>query len=485
MSSTPVIRGFYPDPSICRVGDTYYLANSSFEYAPGVPIWRSTDLLRWEQIGNALDRPTQLPQRVGRPSGGIFAPTLRHHEGRFWMVTTDYHRIFDGQLLVWADDPAGPWSDPVFTTGAVGIDPDLAWDEDGTCHMSWAGFEGIRTVPIDPATGTLLGESHRLWPGSGMVAAEGPHLYRIDGWWYLLLAEGGTERGHAITMARARSLDGPWEAAPGNPLLTHRSSGHPVQNVGHGDLVQLADGTWALVHLGVRARGFSPLFHTNGRETFLAGVDWVDGWPVIDEDRYDVPATDTSFVDTFDADALDLRWIAPGRSPSSFTERTSDGLLLRAPRDGVTSQLCVRVRDLAWEATVELEPGSVGRFVVRMDDRHWYGWEVTPDGARAVAQIGPVQQGVAQVARGGTPSWTLRISATPPPPDAPDAHKHEPDFVELSVLRSEGEWETQARLPGRYLSTEVTCGFTGRVLAVEAVEGDTVVRRFAYAALDA
>src|SRR5690242_7050388 len=118
MSSRPVIPGFYPDPSVCRVGDDYYLATSSFEYFPGVPVWHSRDLLSWEQIGHVLERPSQMPPREGRPSGGIFAPTIRYHGDRFWMVTTDYHRIFDGHLIVSAEDPSGPWTDPVFTTGA-------------------------------------------------------------------------------------------------------------------------------------------------------------------------------------------------------------------------------------------------------------------------------------------------------------------------------------------------------------------------------
>jgi hypothetical protein len=485
MASTPIIPGFYPDPSVCRVGDQYFLATSSFEYSPGVPVWRSDDLLTWEQIGHVLDRPSQLPHRAGRPSGGIFAPTLRHHGGRFWMVTTDYHRIFDGQLIVWADDPAGPWSDPVFTTGATGIDPDLAWDEDGTCHMTWASFEGIRTAPIDPLTGTLLGESHRVWPGTGMVAAEGPHLYRVDGWWYLLLAEGGTERGHAITIARSRTLDGEWESAPNNPILSHRSSGHPVQNTGHGDQIHQGDGSWALVHRGVRPRGFSPLFHTNGRETFLAGVDWVDGWPVVDEDRFAVPAVDTSFVDSFDRDALDLRWIAPGRGPDSFTKATPEGLVIQAPGAGQASQLCVRVRDLAWEATAELAPGtSSGRFSVRLDDRHWYGLEVEGNEVRAVAAIGPLQQVMGSTTRPGAGPLALRITSTPPGKDAPDREKHEPDHLVLSVVRPDGTAEQLARLPGRYLSTEVACGFTGRVLSVEATHQDVTLRRVTYTGLE-
>ena len=481
MSSNPVIPGFYPDPSVCRVGEMYVLANSSFEYGPGVPIWTSSDLLTWTQVGNALDRTNQIPERVGRPSGGIFAPTIRHHAGRFWLVTTDYHRIWDGQLIVWAEDPAGPWSDPVFTTGAVGIDPDLVWDDEGTCHLSWASFEGIRSVPVDPATGRLLGEPRALWPGTGMAAPEGPHLYRIEDWWYLLLAEGGTERGHAITVARARSLQGPWESAPHNPILTHRSTSHPVQNVGHGDLVQCPDGSWALVHLGVRARGFTPLFHTNGRETFLAGIAWVDGWPVVDEERFDVPVVDTAFVDAFDRPDLDFRWIAPGRPPSTFTQATPDGLLIRPPGpETARSQLCVRVRDLEWEATAELAPDTLGRFAVRMNDQHWYGLEVSADEVRAVAAIGPVQQSIRRVDHDGTVA-TLRITAERPDPDGPDQLKHEPDFITLSLGRADGSWEVLAQLPGRYLSTEVTTGFTGRVLAVEAIDGEVVLQRFTYA----
>lgn len=478
----PVVPGFYPDPSVCQVGDAYYLAHSSFEYAPGVPIWRSTDLLSWEQIGHALDRPSHIPFRSGRPSGGIFAPTLRHHGGRFWMTTTDYHRIYDGQLIVSAEDPAGPWTDPVFVAGTIGIDPDLAWDDEGICHLTFAGFTGMQSVAVDPSTGVRLGEVREVWRGTGLAAAEGPHLYRIDGWWYLLLAEGGTERGHAVTMARARTLDGPWEPAPGNPLLTHRSSSHPVQNTGHADLVRRPDGTWAMLYLGVRPRGFSPLFHTNGRETFLAEVEWVDGWPVVREGAYDVPIVDTAFDDDFRAPELALRWIAPGRLPSAFTQVTPQGLRLRPPSEGeAKAQLCVRVRDLAWEATAELDADTVrGRFVLRMNDTHWYGLDVHPDRIHATAAIGPLQQHVATAKRGPGPV-VLRIRATPPGADAPDLEKHEPDFVELEVLWADGTLERLARLPGRYLSTEVVAGFTGRVLAVEALDEELTLRRVAYA----
>lgn len=257
----PVIPGFHPDPSVCRVGDAYYLASSSFEYAPGVPIHRSTDLCTWEHVGNALDRPTQLSVTGALPSGGIFAPTLRHHDSRFWLITTN---MTDprGQLLVTAEDPAGPWSDPVFFADAPGIDPDLSWDADGTCRLTWSGFAdgrplGIVQAVVDPATGAVLSEPRPLRQGTGGKFPEGPHVYRVGDSWYQLIAEGGTERGHAVTIARGPAPSGPWEPSPHNPLLTARGTDSPVQNAGHADLVQRPDGGWRLTATGA---GEQPAF---------------------------------------------------------------------------------------------------------------------------------------------------------------------------------------------------------------------------------
>src|ERR1043165_9586655 len=189
----PVIPGFHPDPSICRVGEDYYLACSSFEYFPGVPLFHSRDLVHWTQIGNALDRPGQLRLPLDSPSsGGIYAPTLRHHDGRFWLIVTNVTEG-EGNLLFTGTDPAGPWSDPIRLAGVPGIDPDLAWDEDGNC---WCTTAGVRQVRLDPYTGRTLGAPYRIWSGSpGAQAPEAPHLYQIGDYWYLLIAEGGTERG--------------------------------------------------------------------------------------------------------------------------------------------------------------------------------------------------------------------------------------------------------------------------------------------------
>src|SRR5690242_18159363 len=181
--SNPVIPGFHPDPSVCRAGEDYYLACSSFEYFPGIPVFHSRDLVHWTQLGNALDRQSQVDLRDAPPSGGVYAPTLRHHDGRFWLIVSVVPR--DGTLLFTAKDPAGPWSDPVRVPGVPGIDPDLAWADDGTC---WCTYAGIHQVRLDPDTGTVFGPPRRLWSGSpGAQYPEGPHLYQIGDRWYLLI----------------------------------------------------------------------------------------------------------------------------------------------------------------------------------------------------------------------------------------------------------------------------------------------------------
>ncbi|MCT9821285.1 glycoside hydrolase family 43 protein [Microbacterium sp. W1N] len=481
----PIIPGFYPDPSICRVGDTYYVVNSSFEYLPGLPIHESTDLVTWRFAGNALTRPSQIREHRGNPSGSVYAPTIRHHDGRFWIVWTDTNRHGEGigQYLIHADDVAGPWSDPIEVPGTVGIDPDLCWDENGVCHLTWAPhaphLHPLGTVPIDPETGRMLGEPKLLWAGTGGANPEGPHLYRIDGWWYLLAAEGGTERGHAVTIARARTLDGPFEAAPHNPILTHRGLPHPVQNAGHGDLVQLADGSWAMVHLGVRPRGATPGFHVNGRETFLVGVDWEDGWPVVDEERFIAVRQDASFVDDFSAPQLHGRWLGTGMFPATFTAPArGGGLTVAAGRGPGIPLLCVRPVDEEWtvDARLHTEAG-VAALEVRIDDAHTYA--LVHDGAAvsAVLTIGPAVAMLGSVATG--PDATVRVRVRLPEPTSPWGEP-QPDLVDLVVVGADGAETVLASADGRYLSTEVAGLFTGRVVGVRAVSGEVVVRSFSY-----
>ena len=276
----PIIPGYNPDPSVCRVGEDYYLVTSSFEDFPGVPVYHSRDMVNWEQIGYCLTRRSQLELKNCPPSRGIFAPVIRYHQGRFYMITTNVSH--GGNFYVWTEDPAGEWSEPIFLAQG-GIDPSLFFDDDGkvylTSNQPTGGDWTIAQSEIDIATGRLLTKPRTVWTGTGGRHPEGPHLYKINGKYYLMIAEGGTELGHMETIARSDSPYGPFESCPHNPILSQRD--HPLnilQATGHGDLVQAHDGSWWIVFLGYRLSRNA--FHHLGRETFLAPVTWdEDGWP--------------------------------------------------------------------------------------------------------------------------------------------------------------------------------------------------------------
>ncbi|MGI5289944.1 glycoside hydrolase family 43 protein [Nonomuraea polychroma] len=493
MYDNPVIGGFHPDPSVCRVGEDYYLVCSSFEYVPGVPIFHSRDLVHWRQIGNVLDRPAQLdlPPEASA-SGGIYAPTIRHHDGRFYLITTNVER---GTFVVTADRPEGPWSDPIWID-LPGVDPDLAWDEDGSC---WSAVSGNQVARVDPDKGEILEGPYPIWSGTGGKYPEAPHLYRVDGWWYLLMSEGGTERGHAVSIARARSPRGPFEPGPVNPILTHRGTARPIQSTGHADLVQAADGNWWMVLLGTRPRGHSPDFHVLGRETFLVPVTWVDGWPVAGpvEERHPAPAACHPFPDApardhFDGETLAPCWISPRSRPDgswSLTERPGR-LTLHATgptldRAGHTF-IGRRQQHHDCRVTARLEPGPSSRagLSVRMDEAHHYDLEVSDGQARLIARIGPLRQCVAQHPVPPGP-LTLAIdirtrdilppSATGPVAGPVGVEARGPDTIAFSA-----DGVLLAELDGRYVSTEVATGFTGRVIGMYVTEGSASFDWFEY-----
>lgn len=289
--TNPIIPGSYPDPSVCRADDDYFLVTSSFEYFPGVPIFHSKDLVRWRQIGHCLTRASQVPLQHVKYSDGIYAPTIRHHDGVFYVTATNATR--GGHFVVHTRDPFGPWSEPVWVA-QCGIDPSLLFD-DGKVYFTstntgidvdselevWPHTCAIVQSAIDIHTGQRLGPTHPIWQGTGGKFPEGPHVYKLNGWYYLLIAEGGTEHGHSVVIARSRSPWGPWDPCPHNPILTHRSYDSPIHATGHGDLIQAHDGSWWIVFLGIRPHGYGPVHHL-GRETFLAPVTWTsDGWPVV------------------------------------------------------------------------------------------------------------------------------------------------------------------------------------------------------------
>ncbi|WP_125776637.1 glycoside hydrolase family 43 protein [Antribacter gilvus] len=463
----PVVAGFHPDPSICRVGDTYYLACSSFEYAPGVPVFRSEDLVTWTAVGHALHRAEQLRLRDAAPSGGVYAPTLRHHDGRFWLVTTN---VSDGgHLLVTASDPAGPWSDPVRIALVGGIDPDIAWDDAGTCYLTWSDG-AIRQAVLDPGTGALLSEPVTLWSGTGGKDVEAPHLYQVSGTWYLLVAEGGTAAGHAVSVARGPSPQGPWEANPSNPVVTARGTASAVQNTGHADLVQRPDGTWAMVFLGVRPAGYFPSWHVLGRETFAAELRWEDGWPVLGEPiQPDVVPPARTVLEA----PLGHDWVGAGRFPDEVLRPAAAGWTLAAPDPRTFVGRRQEHTRFTARARVEAADG-VGGLEVRIDPLHALTLEVDGPVVRALARIGGIVKVLGEAASGGD---LVLESVDPPHPQY--SHRRGPDELVASIATPDGLVEV-GRLDGRYLSTEVAGGFTGRMVGLSAERGAVSVGSFEY-----
>jgi xylan 1,4-beta-xylosidase len=481
----PVIPGFHPDPSVVRVGDTFYLVTSSFEFFPGVPVFRSRDLVSWEPIGHVLTRDSQLPLQKARPSGGIYAPTIRHHGGTFYMITTNVDG--GGNFLVTAKDPAGPWSDPVWIRDFPGIDPSLFFDDDGKVYLTGpAGGggqpRGIYQAEVDVTTGRLLAPARLVWDRAGARYPEGPHLYRVRGRYYLMIAEGGTEYGHMVTIARGDSPWGPFTPCPRNPILTNRQTENdvPVQGTGHADLVEDAAGRWWMVFLAFRPVG--GYYHHLGRETFLAPVEWdAEGWPVVNSGRPiglevaaalppGAPAKTAPARTRFDAPpGLEWNFLRnPDRSAYSTTERpgwlTLRGAATTLGEAGAPTWIGRRQEHFSARAATLLDfaPGRDGEeagLSLYMNPDHRCEIGVRRAGGRREVfvrqRIGTRLEAVtAQAPVDGTGPVVLQVDATPeeyrfsfgtPAPGAAEA----PALVALGAAET------------RYLSSEVAGGFTG------------------------
>src|SRR5215510_3274679 len=288
----PILSGCYPDPSICRVDEDYYLVTSTFEYFPGLPIFHSRDLIHWRQIGHVLDRTSQLDLDEIRPSAGLYAPTIRHHNGIFYVINTLVDgKTKHGNFIVTATQPQGPWSEPYWLENADGIDPPPFFDA-GRCwyvgtrlneNGYYKGHTEIYLQELDVENMKLSGAETVLWDGAvkGVVWAEAPHIYKRNDNYYLLIAEGGTAHHHAVTIARSKNITGPYESNRGNPILTHRHLGldYPIVGTGHADLVETQNGEWWLILLAMRPYG--GYFYNLGRETFLVPARWEDDWLIV------------------------------------------------------------------------------------------------------------------------------------------------------------------------------------------------------------
>lgn len=350
--SNPILAGFHPDPSIVRVGDDYYLANSTFQWWPSITLHHSRDLIHWTPLGYALDQLTQLDLHGVDDSMGLWAPTLRHFDGVFYLIVSLVRQIAPGvreplniENYLWtATDIRGPWSTPVYISD-TGIDPDIFRDVDGRIYVTTnmvsnadAGQEGIVLREYDPAREELIGPSHLLWGGTELGITEAPHLLFRNGWHYLMTAEGGTAYDHAVQLCRSRSLFGPYELAPGSPILTMRGNDAVFACSGHADLVETQNGEWWMVLLACR-----PTANRNrilGRETFLLPCTWTgDDWLVVNGGRSvetglegpDLPPSPAApAAEGFGNDTLNTNWQAVRYlSPEHFS--LSEGVMrLRA-----------------------------------------------------------------------------------------------------------------------------------------------------------
>ncbi len=349
--TNPIIPGFYPDPTICRVGTDYYIVTSSFELFPALPIFHSKDLVNWKQIGHALDKKDWLYVDANLFSGGMMAPTLRYYDGVYYIMCCNF--ADSGNFMITAHDPAGPWSEPILLPEVNGIDASMFFDNDGTCYVTSTGQydfpegreQAIWGAKFDSKTGKLLSEPTVLWRTAlrGAPSPEAPHLYHIGNWYYLITAEGGTELYHSVVVARSKEPLGKYEGNPANPIMTHRHLGrsYPIGNPGHADLVETQNGEWYAVLLASR---LVDGFHKNlGRETYLVPVIWENEWPVFCPEtgkiEFEYPApnlpegeevSQKTHYDSFDNTELDMRWTFWGTPYQDFWKSGNGALKIKA-----------------------------------------------------------------------------------------------------------------------------------------------------------
>lgn len=491
----PILKGFNPDPSICRVGDDFYLVTSSFEYFPGLPIYHSKDLVNWQQIGHCLTRDSQLPLQNAPSSGGLFAPSLRYHDGLFYIICTNVSG--GGNFFCTATDPAGEWSDPIWVD-IDSIDPDIFWDEDGKTYFITQGNEGIRITEVDIKTGKVLSPEHLVWGGIGGRFPEAPHVYRKDGYYYLLLGEGGTEYAHSATIGRSKHLLGPYESCPHNPILTHSNrigQGNPIQGIGHADFVQAADGSWWTVFLGFRVTQVYSYYHILGRETFLAPVDWPkNGWPQVNGNgtvalNMDVPtlplqafsAKETKI--NFEENKLNFDWQYlrnPIRQNYSLTDRKGWLRISTSPytldEAESISGVFRRQTEHDFEASTHLEFNAnsddeeAGMTLIQTNSHH-YDFVIKKKDDKYIVQL--------QVRVG-----SLRYIA------ALQELKH--NSVNLKIVGSpqqysfwysdnaKGDYKELGKLDTRYLATEVAGGFTGVMIGLYTSSNGSLSKAKAY-----
>lgn len=479
--TNPVLKGFYPDPSVCFVNGKYYMVCSSFQYFPGIPLFESKDLINWTQIGHVLTRKSQVMLEGINSSGGVFAATIRYHEGKFYVTTTN--NTYRKNFYVWTEDIYGSWSEPVFVE-QDGIDPSFYFENGKTYFMSTGvddfGTSGIIQSQIDLQTGRKLTPSRCVWNGTGGRFLEGPHLYKIHGSYYLFASEGGTEYGHMITLGRGDNPWGPFENAPNNPILTNRNKApYPIQAIGHGELVKGPDENWYMVSLGFRQIDTWMPFHHLGREVFLTPVfETSDGWFRCGHDgttdlQYEV-SIDSTQADkslwTMENTRWDLDWCYLRHPDPNKYELFSDKAILHGTE--ITLQeaasptfIGLRQRDFSGELAchVETDCGEAGITAYMTEQEHYdLAIRKGENGYEAIVRlcIGDIQHIQAIHPVSGNAA-TLRIVT-------------DPLRYHFYVI-TDGTAHLLAAAQTKYLSSEVATGFTGVVLGLYATGNNKAV----------
>jgi len=478
----PILTGMNPDPSICRVGDDYYLVTSTFEYFPGLPIYQSKDLVHWKMIGYVLTTPTQLPL-IGCESsvGGLYAPTIRYNKGTFYVVCTNYGgEGSQGSFYVTSTSPTGPWSEPHWVKHWA-CDPSLLFDNDSVYYTIPNSGNVFAQTTLDLYKGKFNFEPKIIASGKGGSSPEGPHLYKIKDYYYLMSAEGGTGYDHREVIQRSKSPWGPFKANPNNPLVSHmKYPENPFQAIGHADIVETPDGWW-LVCLGIRPTT-GTTYHHLGRETFLTPITWDEnGWPKVEtssivKEELPLPKLPQhvwekdSIRDNFTSTTLALAWNFIRNPHAEDWSLTANPGYLRL--NGSTknfrlkdSPAFIGRRQTAYTVVASTKisfnpkkPNEEAGLVVRADDKNHYDFLITMDKGKRVVMLRQTMKGdIVGVVYKEIPEGDviLRVSAT----------EKEYKFW----IQKEGQPAILVNsAESKYLATETIGGFTGTYIGMYA-----------------
>lgn len=493
-----IASGFHPDPTICETPQgTYLMVNSSFEYFPGLPVFESEDGEHWRKIGDAMNRPSQFPYDVMDNSQGIYAPTLRGHDGTYYLIVTNVNR---GNMILTSNGPHAGWSEPIWVEGWPGIDPSLFFDDDGTAYI--CGNEGgapdengeyepagIYLSKIDVDTGVVLTERRRICGGITGSNPEGPHLYKRHGFYYLMWAEGGTESGHMENIARATSPEGPYEMYPGNPLITNRSTHLTLQAIGHCDCAHFGDERTLMVFHGTRNNDEYPAQGWLGREPYAVWFTWENDWPALSDQSYDCDLNGCG-----DALEADVAWITPSIdvdgqfSVTPAPTRTTAGGTPAAAAPGA-SNTTITVRASGQDFTLANGPSLIG--TRQTDFRCAFGVTLTDArrltcGEAGIAVYANGRHHLTLAVHAADANGLIRITATAhndglttlvgsaamPAGTAPRlivrGDESGYDFAVTDARAFSGRERPLGHVPGKVLSFTNAGGFTGILLGVYA-----------------